>query len=89
MEWIACEDRLPDADVTVCVSCCRNIIGEFDKRVPWVAYYGTTNGGKKYWFDAATNRYDSIREVTHWMPLPPPPNNPARAYYRAKPENTG
>jgi hypothetical protein len=68
--WISADECVPPNDDLVLVRCKRAILGEFDRVVTWFAYYGDSHGGKQYWFDGASDRYQSIREVTHWMPLP-------------------
>lgn len=73
MKWISVKDRLPDSDgiyiVTACDEGCS--AGEgiwYDTVVVTAEYY---KGGWT-WFDGGTE-YDLDGIVTHWMPMPEPP----------------
>ena len=62
-EWISVKDRLPEAvGYVVCIAK-RN---PFSRFMPMVARIE-----KNGWVNPMTEQY--ISEVTHWMPLPPPP----------------
>lgn len=56
-EWIKCSDRMPSMESAVLVL---HSCGEV-----WCAVR-TSHG----WDDGI---YDAAQDVTHWMPLPPPP----------------
>lgn len=58
-EWIKCDEQMPEPQVKVLA---------FTAYGVWVAFYS-----KKYdcWDDGDWN--DSLDSVTHWMPLPEPP----------------
>ena len=62
-EWIPVEDRIPEADGYVVCIAKRN---PFSRFMPMVARIE-----KNGWVNPMTEQY--ISEVTHWMPLPPPP----------------
>ena len=57
-EWISCEDRLPDKGVMVMVA-----------RGKWVSTARIYN----YW-QLESGSFIPPSRVTHWMPLPDPPN---------------
>ena len=62
-EWISVKDMLPEADVAVLARCFY--------RESWralVCYMSKRNAGKWY-----TNVAGQGVQVTHWMPLPEPP----------------
>lgn len=56
-QWISVEDRLPEEDSVVLV---------FDGLYVWIAYRNHVLGTWNV-------EGDSVRAVTHWMPLPEPP----------------
>jgi len=58
-KWISVEDALPDSDISVLV-------------YADCACSGSWNGEKKNWHDSECRVV--ARVVTHWMPLPDPPN---------------
>lgn len=64
-EWISVDDRLPELYIDVLAF---SVYGEFDgaplKRIEKGSY------GGMFWTDS--HGYD-IETVTHWMPLPLPP----------------
>ena len=63
-EWISVDDRLPKTgEYVVCIAK-RN---PFSRFMPMVARI--ENNG---WVNPITEQY--ISEVTHWMPMPQPPN---------------
>lgn len=58
-KWIACEDHLPDSEITV-------MTYEHDSCEPiWPGYHDGDN-----WMDIAGGK---LRAVTHWMAFPEPP----------------
>lgn len=59
--WISVKDRLPDECTHVLV------YGEFGVSMAFLY------GDNKHWYIADTEDWDEVREVTHWMPLPEPP----------------
>ena len=63
-EWISVKDRLPEAGGYVVCIAKRN---PFSRFMPMVARID-----KNGWANPITEQY--ISEVTHWMPLPEPPN---------------
>ena len=63
-EWIPVNDRLPEAGGYVVCIAKRN---PFSRFMPMVARIE-----KNGWANPITEQY--ISEVTHWMPLPSPPN---------------
>ena len=66
-EWVSVDDRLPDAGgYVVCIEK-RN---PFSRFMPMVARIE-----KNGWANPITEQY--ISEVTHWMPLPEPPEEDA------------
>jgi hypothetical protein len=57
-EWISVKDRLPEKDGTY-------LVNEFI----------SCNGVHSLWYDKGSGwDYDSNETVTHWQPLPEPPN---------------
>ena len=62
-EWISVRDRLPEAGGYVVCIAKRN---PFSRFMPMVARIE-----KNGWVNPITEQY--ISEVTHWMPLPEPP----------------
>jgi len=63
MNWISVKDRLPpkEGKIYLAVSSERGI-----GTIQWVS-------GGKYWSFRADSYYGNLEEVTHWMPLPNPP----------------
>ena len=64
MKWISVKDRLPDREVFVLA---------YSKREEYVIMYYTGY----YWEGWELSDSDSIQilhDITHWMPLPEPPN---------------
>ena len=62
-EWISVKDKLPDAGGYVVCIAKRN---PFSRFMPMVARIE-----KNGWVNPITEQY--ISEITHWMPLPEPP----------------
>lgn len=62
MEWISVKDRLPDAGFEAIVS-----VRIFGKCISTTGRY---DAGKKIWYCTQNN---VPAPVTHWMPLPEPP----------------
>jgi hypothetical protein len=60
-KWISVKDRLPDERTRVLV------YGEFGVSMAFLY------GDNKHWYIADTEDWDEVREVSHWMPLPEPP----------------
>ena len=65
-KWISVKDRLPEAGGYVVCIAKRN---PFSRFMPMVARIE-----KNGWANPITEQY--ISEVTHWMPLPEPPEEP-------------
>ena len=74
MEWISVKDRLPDKDMDVVYlgEVWRYGVKTYDSSGV-CHFYKETAGG---WFDTTPQDGDhQSTEVTHWMPLPPPPTD--------------
>ena len=73
--WISVEDRLPEKDenyiVTACDEGCSAGEGIWYSTVVVVAEYYK---GSWTWYDGG-HEYSLDGIVTHWMPMPEPPNN--------------
>lgn len=68
MEWISVEDQLPEAY--------EGVIFAFRFHGQMVTTYGLWNGSR--WIDTSAPDYENDppidpSDVTHWMPLPEPP----------------
>ena len=78
-EWISVDDRLPEEDdnyiVTACDEGCSAGEGIWYSTVVVVAEYYK---GSWTWYDGG-REYSLEGIVTHWMPLPHPPKEEARA----------
>lgn len=59
MNWISVKDRLPNQSERVLIA---------HKQGVTLAWH---NGG--YWTKGAATKHRIIKTVTHWMPLPEPP----------------
>jgi len=69
MNWISVNDRLPKygVDVLACVK-----IGKEHKVM--VLWYGEKKyQGNDYWMRSKTQEHSAYKPVTHWQPLPKPP----------------
>lgn len=66
MEWISAKERMPPDKVEVLAYCKRSLNGYGRKSYLDVAWY---NSNFDYW----ENLTHVDVEVTHWMPLPEPP----------------
>ena len=78
MNWIPVKDRLPESDNPVLAVCMKDIN---DYGHPYVyeeavhlAFYSSRTWWEELWLEI--NKEDNeIEGVTHWMPLPAPPEN--------------
>lgn len=61
-DWIKCSDEMPDPGVEV--------ICLFDKGYAMALYISDYNG---MWDDGGSNSCISLDRVTHWQPIPAPP----------------
>ena len=71
--WISVEERLPATnDFVVCWY--RDTEGDY---YPTIGSYGQLPTGEMCWTTDVDNNENAypIDEITHWMPLPEPPNN--------------
>lgn len=76
MEWIKCSEKMPPSEES---QQCYVLAGDF-KNHYWTSVPNTQVGvyvdwrsdGKPTWDDGDGNDLH-LKEVTHWMPLPPPP----------------
>ena len=73
MKWISVKERLPEYQERVLVH--EEVKPEWENLSVTIGYLNTTTKGKSFetneWY--SDNNYQSI-DVTHWMPLPEPPN---------------
>ena len=67
MNWISVKERLPDEGVEVLVYCCY-FKDNCSQEIASLDSYG----GIQYW-DLEGRQYLEMEDVTHWMPLPEPP----------------
>lgn len=72
MEWISVDDRLPEAEVSVlCWDKARKGDGVYEFFVCWRKCRRREDGSIQW---EGPQAWDMIGlEVTHWMPLPKPP----------------
>ena len=65
MNWISVDDRLPEKGDVV-------LITKYRHRVPITARYGNPDK----WYPLCWRKYiEPFDDVTHWMPLPGPPEH--------------
>ena len=67
-KWISVEDRLPDREV-LAANFAPGTCGYKEYIIGYVSGEKCTEPGKCY----AENDHEILYNVTHWMPLPPPP----------------
>lgn len=66
IKWISVKDRLPDAKkYKVLVFCTSSLFYEDDEPTIEVMHWYKTNFGDFH--------VEHMKKITHWMPLPPPP----------------
>jgi len=68
-DWISVKDRLPDEDGAYQVRCTHWRLGVITHES--VAYEKSTDG--EFAMSYAEDMGEEYREITHWMPLPEPP----------------
>jgi hypothetical protein len=69
MVWISCNERLPAAGRPVLVVIAKSFANEFPQTCE-----GILVSSKKEWRCSDSDVYLSLNRVTHWMPLPEPPD---------------
>lgn len=69
-DWISCKDRLPEPGVVVIACICYPVVP------PLVRQANRRFTRPDYWY--IDDSFDSVPEerVTHWQPLPAPPEAP-------------
>ena len=69
--WIPCSERLPNMCGFKCLVCAKN---KFEQTHVFTAFTGYMEHGKLE-FHSCEHPYDDLSawEITHWMPLPEPP----------------
>ena len=75
-EWISVKDRLPDICGFPCLLCGENAFGQI--RV-FAGFTGYMERGKFKWHSNQKDIDIDVWTITHWMPLPHPPKEEARA----------
>ena len=78
MKWISVKDRLPDNEAYVLavipykfmVDTMLEIGGS---TIITLLYFDGSDG--KYWFNDQTGEEPDYKTITHWMPLPEPPED--------------
>lgn len=66
MEWISVKNRLPNANERVLADCRKEI------RIMILKDFGV---GIEWWCAVTGNARRNNDDVTHWQPLPPPPES--------------
>ena len=69
-EWISVDDRLPEVSGFPCLLCGKNSFGEI--RV-FEGFTGYMERGKFEWHSNQKDIDIDVWTITHWMPLPHPP----------------
>jgi len=69
-EWISVEDRLPSDKLDVVIIYTGNDEDKFVLEAEWEIH----NEEGAFWLDAHDQYYYPHLSVTHWMPLPSPPD---------------
>ena len=74
MEWIKVEDRLPYYDISVLwhLESGYIFIDDIDHDSDWETFKVIH---KEIYFGESPGEKDSVDKITHWMPLPEPPND--------------
>lgn len=67
MEWIACNDRLPDLNDDLLPS--SDYVLATDGKGQWVAYIVGFDDEPIRWKEKGRDGY-SLENITHWQPLP-------------------
>lgn len=67
MEWISVKDRLPDPDT--------EIVFFYDKRYHIGCFIEESQCHGEYLWQSYIDGYNCVVDVTHWMPLPKPPQD--------------
>jgi hypothetical protein len=74
-EWISVKDRMPDPEVAVLVHCmCRDPKTKPGEPPARISVIGVTHSDKAGWWPGVIERGGVL---THWMPLPEPPEEGA------------
>lgn len=63
MEWIKCSERMPDV--------CRDVLIHVTSPSEILLAYLSISG--EFCYDTDSDGEQMTTQVTHWMPLPPPP----------------
>lgn len=69
-EWVSVDDRMPDACGFPCLLCGENKFGQI--RV-FEGFTGYMKCGKSEWHSNQKDIDIDVWTITHWMPLPEPP----------------
>ena len=78
MKWISVEDRLPEDEKTVICWCkaIQTVVAKDDGFVEFAEYYYFDNGHTSgFDWDFGDINDNHLGAVTHWMPLPDPPED--------------
>ena len=73
-KWISVEDRLPDMCGYKCLVCGVNMFSQIEV---FTAFTGYMERGKLEFHSCETSFDISKWKITHWMPLPHPPEGEA------------